>query len=564
MKKIYSIFILIICVLLAVCLSACFGSKDSTDKDTLITKYKIYPGDVEGKTSGNYVEYNVGEDLTIPFTVEGYIFYGYYTMQNGKGTKITDETGKVLADIDFTGISDAFAVFPYVEGKKINITFLNDDGTILETKENVDVTKGVTAPTATKPGYSFVGWSDKQNSSTGSFSLSLKKYSNDVTFYPVFKPATYRVSCNYYYKDSGMIDRYGHFESYEVTYQSSFKFKYKEIDGYNFAGYYTEEDGQGIQLTDEYGSSVVLWSTIPDNDTNAINVYGKYIEAPMYTLTCPNNVIYGFTVTYADFEERNGEYIDKEVYYSNGSTVENLRAKRSGYAFEGWYEDRTLYYAFDFATSSTITEDITLYPKFTNLETYKNQEDLYGYKFMGALSEINGSHNLNMIGNYQSMGTTPDSYYADFTGTITVHCYVYPVSGTSKGAYIKIGSNDYVKLERGESRDIEVDVTKGNLLYINGYSEQLSENTRLVYEITAGLPEYESNVTIETPEYIFFRVTKGNSYKLTVYPQSGYTFKGYSLTNNTNSLITDAEGKSKNVWAYDTDMTIYAIYIKNN
>ena len=62
--------------------------------------------------------------------------------------------------------------------------------------------------------------------------------------------------------------------SESVEYGSSYTWGYKEVEGYTFKGFYTEENGQGTQLTDETGASITNWTY-----TENMTVYAYYVES---------------------------------------------------------------------------------------------------------------------------------------------------------------------------------------------------------------------------------------------------------------------------------------------
>ena len=242
-------------------------------------------------TVNNDIEYN--SEYTLPkLEKTGYLFFGYYTEPNGEGTKLTDENGNSITNYSFAEDKE---IYPYfVRGYTINYHTTSDvtnpNSTVIE--ENTSIT----LEDASRTGYVFLGWYDNE-SLTGDPIDTISNPTNNINLYPKWEANTYTIT----YIDEGATN------SKSVTYDDDFTLSYSNSSSsYVFMGYFTEENGEGTQITDEYGYSINDY-----NYTEDITVYAYYEEIK-YTIT--NNSSYQFT-------ENNGTYTSTNHLDSSSSTL---------------------------------------------------------------------------------------------------------------------------------------------------------------------------------------------------------------------------------------------------
>lgn len=151
-----------------------------------------------------------------------------------------------------------------------------------------------------------------------------------------------------------------------ISYNNSFVLDYKEIPGLSFVGYFTEENGQGIQLTDKYGTSITNWTYL-----EIMNAYAYYVEAT-------------YSITYNCDD---GIFVDDDVplmfkYDSESISLPTLT--KAGYEFDGWYLSN------DFSDDPIKTietgtyNDLVLYAKFipNKYVIYVNNDFVYKISFI--------------------------------------------------------------------------------------------------------------------------------------------------------------------------------------
>ncbi len=136
----------------------------------------------------------------------------------------------------------------------------------------------VTYPVSVCSGYTFGGWYDAQGGSNGGG----KKYEDgtytlkaDVTLYAYWIANAYEAKLNAGEGNTGAQ------EQETVYYKKEYKLSVPTNKDavYAFAGWYTAENGRGVQYTDETGASVTVW-----NDKGNVTLYAYWVKALEFTL----------------------------------------------------------------------------------------------------------------------------------------------------------------------------------------------------------------------------------------------------------------------------------------
>ena len=169
----------------------------------------------------------------------------------------------------------------------------------------------------------------------------------------------------------------------------------------NFLGYYTQKDGQGVQITDSTGK--ILDSFYEQRTQTIYNAYPKYEGIP-YTLTLVSST---------------GE--PYEAYQLTSLDSQSLpEAHKIGYYFMGWSTDSNEYYSFGDSTYNSIskctfTSDTVLYPKFRakDITVYGSDEEypnnkteiLYGQEFTLTHRDVTGKNFMGYYTQQNGQGT---------------------------------------------------------------------------------------------------------------------------------------------------------------
>lgn len=160
----------------------------------------------------------------------------------------------------------------------------------------------------TKTGYVFVGWYDN-NEFTGDKITNVLGQTGELTLYAKYECVNYNINYNL---DEGTND-----VDNKTTYtiETSVTFNAATKIGYNFLGWYMEEDFSGNKVT-----------SISLGTTGDITLYAKY-ESNSHKLT---------------FDVNGGTSVST-IYFDYGQVVYLPTTTRNGYLFLGWYNGDELF-----------------------------------------------------------------------------------------------------------------------------------------------------------------------------------------------------------------------------
>ena len=195
-------------------------------------------------------------------TRTGYAFAGWYTSATG-GTQVTSTT-KVSQHQNHT-------IYAHWNVNSYTLTYnYSANGGSSATRTSASVSFGANADlsvTASKSGYTFVGWNTDRNATTGLSSYTMP--SNNATLYAIFKKtitATVYSGSNRNTVKTASVTVYNNTVSGNVTLPTS----YGSVSGYSFSGYRTDTSATSRNYT--AGQSVSL-----SNSTTFYAVYTKTI-----------------------------------------------------------------------------------------------------------------------------------------------------------------------------------------------------------------------------------------------------------------------------------------------
>ena len=539
-KRLYLMIFIIICLAIAMCFAGC----DDKNEDEPITPSKDVIKLIVFDENDSSHEENIekGAQKSIAFSNEDFLFYGYYTEKNGQGFRVTDSKGNVLESFYSQAKETTYNAYPKIEEKQINITLLSSTGEQFQMYHPSQEEQVL--PQANKKGYIFKGWNKREGEDYILGEDVINKIvpgtiTKDTILYPKFQAKEFTINGN-----CGFVN---------VSYGENFELAYAEISGKVFLGYYSKEEGEGRIITDPTGKSINGFSFAEDEEEKeSVTYYPYYKSSDICLVTIPNQgMLNDIFVTYKNYYQEGTP--DKFVNYSKGETIKNLKPKRDGYFFDGWYKDASLLNRFDFDMTHTEEENLVLYPKWVALPSN-------GSQIKGILSDTTqGSILLSTNSEQQSY----HAYYSDFTGTITILCNVFTSKGDSKGAQIFVGGNDEGEMLDGDRKTITVNVTKGEIVYFTGSPIKYEDEINFSYTITAGIPTQTSNVKADAPVAFNVLVERGKPYQFEVYTKEGYTFQGYyTEEDGQGTQVTDSTGKVEE-WEFSEYKTIYAYYTQN-
>ncbi|MDE7395450.1 MAG: InlB B-repeat-containing protein, partial [Clostridiales bacterium] len=270
-----------------------------------------------------------GTKLTAPTEPAwtGHVFKGWYKDADCTAGQEWDfENDTVTADATLYAKWATGYAITYYDGSEA-LTFAGKNG--------YEAGVALTLPSATKTGYTFIGWYESSDLSGTAVTEITSSDEGDKTYYAKFEANTYTITWD---ANGGTFT--GDTET-EIDYDSDLVLPTPPtLSGYTFLGWFTDLNDDTTQVT------AGKW-TIAEN----VTLYAKYTET-MYTVT---------------FNLQDGS-TNATVQVAEGGTVtEPADPTRGGYRFEGWYGDAACTAEWDFDTP--ITADVTIYAKWTQVFT---------------------------------------------------------------------------------------------------------------------------------------------------------------------------------------------------
>ena len=405
---------------------------DGIQSATLSNKYIITYNANGGTVTPTSKQITYGDtygELPIP-TKEGHTFIGWYTEETN-GTKI-ESTTKFTLTTDQTiyahYTANQYAVtYNYTENGGTNATIKSAN--VAYGKE-IDLT-----PTATKEGYTFVGWNTNKDATTGLEKLTMG--TNNVTLYAIYKKeitVTYK-----YYNNQTTTEKktiYNKTTNSEIT----LKGELGTPSGYTFRGWSTSENADATVLTE---TKITLTS-----NTTYYASYQKTVTATFHYCNANGNIYtykYGTTtadgtqylsyknevkntnITIPDILKNNGNYYNvkyKGVAITTSSTT-SVTPTTGNTIYYAFYQGTITYYYYNGSahTSSTATRTITLdgtkpvctvdkqpTPSAYDGATYKGWT-ISNTSINGNTRTPNATSSANLYAYYQKTVTATFNYY---------------------------------------------------------------------------------------------------------------------------------------------------------
>ena len=447
--------------------------------------YKVYYNANEGNVSEEYKEVTYASiygDLEEP-TRTGYTFTGWYTNKIN-GTKVN-------ADTEVT-ITSNQTLYAHWEANQYIVTYNTGEGT-LDSENN---TKVVTynenygeLPTASRTGYTFIGW---YNSDDEKIESETKvTITEGQTLYAKYEANQYTVTLD---PGSGTVTP----KTIQVTYDEVYgTLPQATKSGYTFMGWYDEDGNQ------------VLASTKVEITKNS-------------TLTAKfSNTAYILT-----FDAGDGECNDTEKLIEFDKPYGTLpQAQREGYIFDGWYTDTEWTTKIDEETIVDKTGAQTLYAKYT-IKTFEISFNAYGGTDVDTTVIATWGSEYGTLPSSTKTGYTFDGWYRAFDGNekITSDMIVDDLGGNIT-LYAHWTANKYTITY--EANGGELEETSKEITYDETYGT-LATPTKTGYTFKGWYRDYsfENKVDQNTPVNETNNITiyakwKANEYTLLLNPNGG-------------------------------------------
>ena len=258
--------------------------------------------------SVTYDEKTALEDNT--FTRNGYTFAGWATEENGAVAYLNGATVINLASESGAEVH-LYAVWT---ANSYTVTFDGNAGTVqgIGSKQVTFGSAYGTLPTATRTGYTFLGWFTAQTDGTRVTDVSVVNTATAHTLYAQWKAIEYTIT--YYDTDGADGTETQTFTYADEDFSGAVLNSYSR-DGYTFNGWATSEGGY-VAYADK-----ALLSTL------ALPTDGK--EVHLYAVWTANN----YTVT---FDSDGGTAVTGQTVAYGGKVSEPAHPTKEGHTFLGW------------------------------------------------------------------------------------------------------------------------------------------------------------------------------------------------------------------------------------
>ena len=390
-----------------------------------------------------------------------------------------------------------------------------ENGGTSATKTSASVNYGSTidlTPTATKSGYTFVGWNTNKNGTSKLSSLTMG--TSNVTLYAIYSK-TVTATC-YYYSGTAQTSKKVSGTMYNKSTTASVNLGTTSLTGYTFRGWSTSNSGSATIAVASNGS-VGLSSNATYYACYSYTVTGtyKYYNGTAYTSS---------TATATAYMNSNGTKVGGKP---TAPTVSNP----SGWTARGWSKSSVATTA-NILIPGIITENTTYY--------YSWKKDVIGTYYY-----YNGSSYTN--------STSTANAYMSSTGSITGGKPTAPTVSNPSGW-----------TARGWSKSTEANtssiVTPGTITENTTYYYSWKKTITVSYDANGGTGAPDSQTTTG---YLNYAGTSSVPTAITISStkptRANYVFSGWGTTSSSTSVSYNAGSKYSSV----TSSTLYAIWTPN-
>ncbi len=396
-------------------------------------------------------------------TKEGYTFGGYYSSQNGNGTRYFDENGDGIGTSTFTSATTIYAKWTPIT---YTITYTLNGGTVSGNPTSYTIeSNNITLNNPTKTGYTFTGWTGS-NGTTPSTSVTIATGSTGNKSYVAnFEANVYKIVLNnqgattagtqevwYQYKTTKTINSTTCYYYTNSTLTSCLSGGYTITKptktGATFGGYYTAITG-GTQYVNTSGSFTnniyqKLPSEINSSYTDTITLYARWGKSVNNLTITLSETSYEYSgnantpgVTVKDGDVTLVEGTDYTVSYSDNTEVGTGHVTIS---MTGTYNSTTATsYAGDKTIDFTITKKTITPTASCSNKTYDGTTT--ASCTLGATGLV-GSETVSITGSCafanKNVGTSKTVTCSSLTIASGTYSGNYTLSSTSKTATANI------------------------------------------------------------------------------------------------------------------------------
>ena len=285
--------------------SITYGVGTNKGTESVTTEPKI--------TSGKLINAATSITFSKGATKDGYTWKGWYSKDDGTGTKWGD--GTTYTSTNRTGDISVYACYDLIT---YSITYHENGGSNIEDATYTVTTADITLPTTiTKDGYRFDGWFDNEGLEGNAVTKITKGSTDNKNFYAKWTPITYTI---YYELGEGGTNHKDNPATYTIETATTELQDATPNAGYSFGGWYSDS---------EYANQV---TQVAGGTTGNITLYAKW-SAKAYTVK---------------FDNKGGDGNTTPVTVAMGDPMPDVEIPTlHGYDFGGYWKDETQYYNAD-------------------------------------------------------------------------------------------------------------------------------------------------------------------------------------------------------------------------
>ncbi len=495
-------------------------------------------GDMEAQT----VDYNVSTKLNSnAFTREGYEFTGWNTAADGTGTAYSDPAEVTLTE-DLT-------LFAQWQIKTYTVTWTNEDGTVLETDENVEYGtepsfdgENPTKADTDEFTYTFNGWDPEISAVTGdvtykaefssernTYTVTWKDYDGsvlaesdvaygDVPGYPKDVLPTREEDAEFTYTFSGWTP-----EISAVTGDAEYTAQYSTTTN-NYTITWVNEDGFVLQKNEDvpYGSDVPAYEgATPTKASTEQYEYefagwtseGDVVEGNMTFTATYDSILRKYTITWKNGDEtlKSEEVAYGETPAYSGDAPARENTAQYSYEFTGWapeisevtgdatysaqFEETLRSYTVTWkAADGTVLEsdenvEYGTTPSFDGDEPTMENDEQYSYEFAGWSPEV-------------SVVESDITYTAQFTQTVNT----YKVTWVNDDDTVLNEEDVEYGKKPSYSGETPAKEAEGKTYTFTGWNPEITDETVVTEDVT-----YKAVYEEETNKYTIYWQTWDNT-----------------------------------------------------
>lgn len=452
-------------------------------------------------TSQKYVYLTIHKEGTHKIYYGGqYTYIGITNMTTGKTIKETSRASSSYSNVSFTAAAGdviVISIYRYSINDYSNnsyyyfVGFSAPSSTVTaepaivpgmyylegaESTQTVEYGSSYTLPdfsTLSTPGYTFAWYNGSTKLESG-----IWQGTENVTLTPVRRSNEYTITLD---PNGGTLQQ----TSIKVNYNEVYELPTPTRTGYTFDGWFVG--------TTEYESGT--WNVA--SDVTLVAKWTANTYNITYDDTAETNVVVSFNPNYSGATTTT-------TTLTNGQTLTYPTVPtRSGYAFVGWYTDSSCKTKYNF--SGTITENITLYAKWSSMTSSYNTREYVD------IANYNSSSSKKTFSASASYSSSQDYYY--FT-CYTSGSYTIYAAHTSGDFYITVYNatqgrtimSKYNLYGSSSSKSASFTANEGDIIYVSlyKYSSYDSAGAGTFYVSGANYPSSTATANCNTVEgYVY-------------------------------------------------------------